>query len=450
MTAKIVQTLGEIGPNWIVELVADRDRPERTKLLYWDGTTERIESRLALALSGQAAPSIYEPAEIHPNVLRAIHLPDRAAPYGSTRELFESVSSTVRKFTSLSDDSVALLVQAVLASWVVEATEVPICVALVGPMGPERRQVLRLLRCLFRRALVLSGVTLNNLSVLPMDLTPSLLIEHVEASNALQTFLHVTSSPEGYVAARGQLVNLCCAKVFCIEDPMDRCLRDLPILEIPLPSSDSSPPFLDPRAQKEILDEFQPKLLKYRLANFGKVRDARSSPMDLRTPFRDVVACLSASAAGDSELQTSVATLVKKQEVASTLDSEKLFEKVVLEATLRLCHQTKENTLTVGAIARMANGILVEKGETLTLHPRAVGSILRTLRIPTEGLGDQGRGITLLKRVREKIHAIASDHGVILTLTNPGDCQICWEADPESEMSADLSKMTPEELDGWY
>jgi len=42
MTAKIVQTLGEIGPNWMVELVADRDRPERTKLLYWDGTRERI------------------------------------------------------------------------------------------------------------------------------------------------------------------------------------------------------------------------------------------------------------------------------------------------------------------------------------------------------------------------------------------------------------------------
>lgn len=137
----------------------------------------------------------------------------------------------------------------------------------------------------------------------------------------------------------------------------------------------------------------------------------------------------------------------KKQRAASGEGSEKLFQKLVLEAVLKLIHATKENALTVGAIARETNKLLERMGEILSLQPRAVGSILRSLRIPTEGLGAQGRGITLLKSVRTRIHFLAMDRGVNLELTNPGDCQICFEADPANGMYEDLSKMTPEELD---
>jgi len=442
-----VKTFGEIGAKWMIELVADRERANSTQLLFWYGTKEEIRRELVITLPNQTYRSVYRPAEISPNLLRVIYLPDHPEPYGSTRELFEQVRTVIRKFTPLSEDSVALLAQAVLASWVVEALEVPPCLALVGPVGPERRQVLRLLRCLFRRGLVLSGVSLSSLSSLPVYLTPSLLIERIEASTTLHAFLLATSSPEAYVAAGGKLINFCCAKVFCTEDSLDRSLQDFPVLEIPLVLGESSVPFFDQRAQKKVLDEFQPKLLKYRLTNFYQVRESHSELSELRAPWRDIATCFAATAAGDTELQTNVTELIKNQEKKSTLDSDELFQKVVLEATLRLCHRTKANMLMVGAIARQANNILIERGETLTLDPRAVGSILRALHIPTERLGAQGRGITLLRRTLERIHFIAMDHHVLLESTEPKDCPICLEADPALRTSDDLSKMSPEELD---
>jgi len=338
----------------------------------------------------------------------------------------------------------------VLATWVVESTEVPICVALVGPAGPERRQLLRLLRCLFRRGLVLSGVNLANLSTLPMNLTPSLLIDHCEQNAALRTFLYATNSPEAHLAARGQLFNLCCAKVLCIDDPLDRSLRDFPVIQIPVVPRNSTLHLVDHRAQKEILEEFQPKLLMYRLINLAKVRDSRFDPTDMHVPWRDVAGCLGASVAGDAGLQSKVTDLIKKQEEASQQELEKFFSVIVLEALLRLCHQTEDSSLTVGAIAREANRLMEERGELISLQPRSVGSILRALRIPTESLGAQGRGIILLKELRQRIHFIAKDHRINLGATKPGACQICFEVDPENGMHEDPQKMTPEDLENWY
>jgi hypothetical protein len=434
MATNVVQTVGEIRPTWMAELVADPAREDRLRLLYWDGQVEQIRERLALTLREGADPTIYEPAEIHPNVLRAITFPDHAADYGTRRELFESVCSAIRKFIALPEESVALVGHAVLASWVVESTEVPVCLALVGPAGPERRQLLRLLRCLFRRALALSGVNLAGLSALPMNLTPSLLIEHCEPNAALQTFLRATSSPEAHVTARGQLLNLCCTKVVCLDDPLDPSLRDLPILEIPLMQSESALPMVDHRAQRELLEEFQPKLLKFRLTNLARVRESRIDPTDLRVPWRDIAGCLSASVAGDGELQPKVTELIKKQQTTNQLQSEKFFKVAVVEALVRLCHQAKENDLTVGQIAHEANVVMEEKGEILSLRPRAVGNILRVLGIPTEGLGARGRGIILLRNLRNKVHDMATDHGINPRLTKPGGCEICLAADIEEDV----------------
>jgi len=84
--------------------------------------------------------------------------------------------------------------------------------------------------------------------------------------------------------------------------------------------------------------------------------------------------------------------------------------------------------------------------------PRTAGrpTFLRVVGAGAEGRTGRSCGITLLKGIRERIHATASDHGVILASISTGDCQICWEADPKNEMSTDLSKMTPEELDSRY
>ena len=440
-----VKTFGEIGQNWIVELVADQQRHDQVNLLYWDGSKEKIQKSLILSLHGGKDRAIYQPEEINSSILRAIYLPDHVAPYGSTRQLFDELCLTLKRFAPLTDHHVALLAYAVLASWVVESTDIPICAALVGSGGLERRQLFRLLYCLFRRALILSSPNLASLSALPMELTPSLLIECCEPGAALRAFLHATGSRESHFIVKGRLLHFCSAKVLCIDLPLNHSLGDCPVLEISIAPIKSSMPFLDHRTQLKILEEFQPKLLMYRLMNLARVRDLHCDCVELDTSLADVTNCLASSAADDAELQRSVTELMKKQEADSSAASGGFLRKTVLEALLTLCHKATQNTLTAGEIARAANQLLKGKGEILTLEARAVGDILRSLRIPTERLGAQGRGLVLLLDIRKRLHAIAMDHGINLGYTAPGDCPICLEMDPG--VQGPLEDLRPEELD---
>jgi hypothetical protein len=184
----------------------------------------------------------------------------------------------------------------------------------------------------------------------------------------------------------------------------------------------------------------------YRLLNLGQIRDWHFDGIEQEPPWRDVTECLAATAASDAQLQANVVELVKNQETTFQSDSGTLFRKSVLEASLTLSHQATENALTVGEITRVTNQLLNRDGEILTLEPRGVGDILRSLRIPTERVGAQGRGIALLKETQRRLHAIAMDYGVDLRNTEPRDCQICFEIDPEYGSQNPLESITSEDI----
>jgi hypothetical protein len=440
------ETAGEIWVRLILELVADPENRKGLKLLSWDGKTTKIQRTWRIKFHGEKRHNLYIPATINSTVLRAIYLPQDAASYGSTRELFDSLCSLLKKFVLFSDNHVVLLAHSVLASWVVEYTGAPITVALVGPDGPVRRQVFRLLHCLFRRALMLNTANVANLFALPMDLKPSLFITRCEPCAALRAFLNATSFPGSHFAAKGQLVNFSCAKVFATDEPLRHFLEGFPVVEIPVASSLSSAPFLDHQMERKILEEYQPKLLMYRLLNLLQIRDWHFDGIDLETPWRDVTECLAATAASDAQLQANVVELVKTQEASFQADSGTLFRKSVLEALLTLCHQATENALTVGKITQAANQLLSQGGEILTLEPRGVVDILRSLQIPTERVGAQGRGIALLKETKRHLHAIAMDYGIDFPNTDPRDCQICSELDPEYGSQNPSESITPADM----
>src|SRR5258706_5180486 len=428
METKFIKTYGEIHPSWMIELVADASHSERLKLLFFDGSQERIQNDVVCTHPESSEKLHYLPADLDASVLRAIHFPADATGFGSTRELFDAICSLVKKFTNLSDQYVSLVSYAILASWMVEFTNIPICLAIVGAPSAERRQLLRLLRCLFRRSLLMSEVSLAGLCTLPMELTPSLLIERCEPGAALEKFLHVTSSPGAHIASKGQLLNVCCAKVICVDESLTSFDSDCPVVEIPLQRSTSPPPVLDELTQHQIAAEFQPKLLKYRLTNYMRVREFRWDAPDLDTPMRELAHCLAAAVAGDPELQSNAMLLVKKEIAQPHLASQKLFRAMVIRALLSFCHGA-ENA-SAAEISREASKILAARGENLTLEPRAVGNVLRSIRLSPERLGARGRGIILLKSIRERIHAIAQDYG--LTLMDPGNCNICFAADPQN------------------
>src|SRR5271170_3268350 len=98
-----IETYGELAPQFIIELVASDAPDAGLKLLLWDGTQQHIQSSLAL----EAAPDsdfkarVFSPPEVNSTILRAIRFPTHAAPYGSSRELFEDVRALIAKYTGL-------------------------------------------------------------------------------------------------------------------------------------------------------------------------------------------------------------------------------------------------------------------------------------------------------------------------------------------------------------
>jgi len=89
----------------------------------------------------------------------------------------------------------------------------------------------------------------------------------------------------------------------------------------------------------------------------------------------------------------------------------------------------------------------------LTLKPRAIGSILRSLGFTAQRLSAAGRGTTLLNSVRQRIHDLAWSYDLLERDLRPGDCEQCRRLDPEvtkyldGKLSRRIAGATPGELE---
>lgn len=136
--------------------------------------------------------------------------------------------------------------------------------------------------------------------------------------------------------------------------------------------------------------------------------------------------------------------------------SEKELHSAVIEALLALSHQAGKESGGVAEITTAVNAILERRGESLEMNPRAVGSLLRVLGLPTRRLGASGRSITLLNSVRRRIHELAEEYKIIGETTASKMCAQCYEmyrkkvddeTDGEKEIIQKLSSLTDEQLE---
>ena len=64
METKFIKTYGEIHPSWMIELVADASHSERLKLLFFDGSQERIQNDVVCTLPESSEKLHYRPADL--------------------------------------------------------------------------------------------------------------------------------------------------------------------------------------------------------------------------------------------------------------------------------------------------------------------------------------------------------------------------------------------------
>lgn len=418
----IRKTSGAVFLNGVMELVADGTPEDPLKLLVWrDGKASIVNRK-----ERNPGISSFEPKDLDPTFRRAIRFPSRADSFGSSRQLLDDICGVIKRFTNLADDHVLLAAHAVRASWLLEATDFPVTLAICGPPSPLGQRLFRVLSCLFRRALLLGEINLASLCSLPMEFSPSLFIERYDHSPQLQKVIRATRA-SGYIPAKGRLVRTRCSTVICSEEPLSIVIPDCNAIEIPVTDTRVSLPLLNEDAQRQVAEEFQPKLLMYRLTNHKQVMDSTFTPALSNSSVNELARCLGRCIVDDPERQADIIRLLSERD--KEVEEERSWDRrvTVLEALLSLCHQENKESVYVGEVAELANSILEQRGELFALTSRTVGSQLRTLGFRTGRLDSAGRGLVLNRKVRKQIHWLAWDNKLLSDTDGEARCDDCIE-----------------------
>ena len=184
---------------------------------------------------------------------------------------------------------------------------------------------------------------------------------------------------------------------------------------------------LNDKTLKDLENEYQPRLLMYRLKNYSSVFSSTADDMvDLTLPLLAVARNMGLCFA-ETELRSNLSNLLKDQDEA--VRGERMVEHrgVVLEALLVLCHEPNRQSVTVEKVTELVNALLLGRGETICLSDRGVGEQLKSLQIFTRRLsGGKNRGIHFDVSNRKKMHKLASDYDVPFPLVQEGtECCQC-------------------------
>jgi len=427
-----IKTFGEVLAGSMIELVPDDIPNGRFNLLLWDGTQAHIQPSLPLRPSSgsEFKPRVYEAPDVDPTVSQAIRFPTHTAPYESCRKFFDGLCALVKKFTGLSESQVLLAAHCVLASWFPECSSIPICVSIVGPYSTQGSQLFHLLSCLYRRPLLLGEMSVAGLHSLPLELCPSLFLERYEYSAELQRFLCALNAYSGFIPRKGRLISVSFARVVCTEEPLNDDAFGGRAIKIPVTLTCRTLPLLDKRARQEIADEFQPKLLMYRLANYSRVAKCDFDVPYFLPPVRELARFLGACGPDAPEFQQQIVALLKERNAEVQTDRSTNLCSFVVEAMLSLCHEFKRESVRVAEVADRVNTILSQRGEMLTLNAKAVGTRLSKLHLYTKRLDAKSRGLLLTDAALQLIHKLAEDYQIVSTQEQK--CPYC-KAFPHSE-----------------
>jgi hypothetical protein len=405
-SAPPIRTAGELFPDGgAIELILDKN--DHLALLAFDGQKHQVGRRI------ETRGRVFEPAEVHPSILRALTLPTKCAPYGSTRKLFTGVSELISRVTGLPENVVTPFVFFVFATWLVESLSLAPFLWVVVPSTASCDALLQLLCLLCRRAMHMADLTTAGLRSLPMQLKPTIVTDVLTVTPDLIRALRASSRPKTYLPIGDGIADLFCARIVFANQPLrDPALAGFPLEIVLAPTREFVPPMSSADAER-VTAEFQPKFLMYRLSNHGKV--TRPNHLDLgevTAPTRALAYTLAAAIVGDDKLQSRIVPLLKSHDRQIQIDRSTLLEAFALEALLAACHSAKRQSLSVTELTQSVNTILVGRGDSLQVSPEAVGWRLRALGLHTDFIAGGRKGLSLTDKTRTRIHGLAAAYGV--------------------------------------
>jgi len=399
-----------------LEVIRDSYNPDHLVFLDWQDGNAAILPRV------EYDGKFYTPAIPDGDLIAKLTIPSGVKPVG---DLLPDIRSTIARFVDVSEDSVPQIESFLLADWFPDLTaEVPY-LAIIGPHGSGKTQLLRLMKCFCRRAFLVGDIRPAALYQLVDSLDTTLLIDELEirGSNSNSELLRIlrTGSTRGTEVVRnGHCYSTFGFKVIASRHlPTDAALASRFVTISILPTRKQYPA-LTQDDMRSIIDEFQPRLLMYRLAHYSEVRDFQMQPVDpadMTPRGRQLARVLTAPLLGNPQVEADLLAKLRDQDHQKQFD--RLFEPewLVAHALFALCHEAlplgaRNVSIYVGGIADDVNKKLEQDGEDLRLTARHVGSVLKSLGFKTEHIGNRGRGLYTGKGFQREVHELARRLGI--------------------------------------
>jgi hypothetical protein len=395
-----------------VELVKSQSSPGRLRFLIWNAGTVKFQEVF------DHDGSRFVPTHIDGSLLEATSLPTGISPCGGdAAELLAEIGACISQYIELAPEYLRLVSHFVLYTWLQDLFPVAVYLWIIGPYSSGKTRLLTLLHALCRRAVIASDISPAALYSVPNAIMPTLLIDEFETSGRAADrdrlrLLRSGSTPDGHVIRGSKVYNTFGAKVVVSRrEPSDAALASRAVF-IPMLPTRKTLPYLPADPLQQISDRFQPQLLLYRLKNYSQlVVRKRPEIADFAPRVRDVALALAAPVLGNREVETQLFRDLGAQDNEAKLARHGEPEWAVITG-LYLESHVKGGILTVGSLACTVRNVLLGNGETYELSPRAVGSILRSLGLTTQKLGNQGRGFRLTRQFTGQVHKLAFELGI--------------------------------------
>lgn len=404
--ARSLTTSGQVfSDGSIIELIGDA-RGGKPQLLLWDGTHETV---------GQVAKHggiQYEAAHFPESMLRELTLPMQPHSHGTTRELLAEICKLIEDFAGLPKRFASLATRFVLCDWLLDAVRIAPAIVLTGPDVTRGNRLMELLRCFSRHGVRTTGLTPAGLRSLPNGARFTLLISQPTISAQLENLLDDISHRDHKVLCRGELLDLFGAQVIHAQSVSPSEPLSLRSIRIPLVPGGAQLPIFDHEAQQRITSEFQAKLLSFRLANLSVASALQFDSSRFMFPLRELAITVATATPDDVELQAEVFELLRDPSEEIRAGKWVQLSAAVVESLLVGHFESPEGFFYISELARIAQEILIRRGEESVIDPGEFGKRLKFLGFATDRRDAKGVQIQLTESVSHRAQILARDFGV--------------------------------------
>ncbi len=413
---KRIITAGEIfADGTMIELVSGSSGLDKPDFLRWNGKKATVGTHI------KHGGRTYEVPELDPSLYRATRFPSRCDDYDSARDLFAAIVDLFKHHLDLPERESSLLACFSISTWLADRLPTAPNLAISGPDQELGIDVLRLLSCVCRHPLMLAEVSPVGFRSLRPQLSFTLLLDQQELKPNMQRLFRASSYRGLHVPGnRGSVVDLYGPKaIFCGNDAAVDTLGG-GVIHISVTPSQLQSFALDEQVQNEIANHFQPRLLMYRLKNYGKVCESRVEVSEFTFVMRQLARSVAMCFPEDAELARDAVQLLRPQDEEVRGQRSRDVNCAIVEILLGNIHQRKQRAVKVDELAKDLNALLQSRGELIEYSAEEIGWKLKGLNIQRHS-DRSGRQVLLDRGTSQIVHRLARAYDL--------PCPQCVEGD---------------------